>query len=148
MPEEAIRVLERMDKAKPMLLVVGRGHGFSDVLKDYSVGLAGRLGYEIVSVNAKYIPKDFLPLVTQYREKLREDFTAKAEEAAEDFRARCEAVGIPFRHTVRFGEGTEVIKELHREFKQLEYVVTDPDESVEYPAGVTPAIPVFSLATS
>ena len=145
MPEEAIRVMERAEKEPTMILVIGRGHTFSPALKDYAVGLAGRLNYEIVAVNAKYIPQDFLPLVSQYREKLRQDFASLAEDAAASFAAQCEDADISFRHLIRFGDGTDVMRELHREFKRLEYVVTEPDESVEHPAGATPAIPVFAL---
>jgi nucleotide-binding universal stress UspA family protein len=148
MPEEAIRVMERMEKAPSMILVLGRGHSFSAELKDYAVGLAKRLGYEIVSVNTKYIPNDFLPLVSSYRDRLRQDFSSMAGEAGDEFRRQCEREGVPFRHMVKFGDGASVIKELHREFKNLEYVVTEPDESAERAPGVMPAIPVFSLAVS
>ena len=148
MPEEAIRVMEQAEKAPSMILVLGRGHSFSKELKDYAVGLAGRLGYEIVAVNAKYIPNDFLPLVSNYRDRLRQDFSSLAGEAGDEFRRQCEVEGISFRHQVKFGDGTSVIKEMHREFKTLEYVVTEPDESVERAPGVMPAIPVFSLAVS
>lgn len=146
MPEEAIRVLERIEQEPPMLLVVGRGHTFSKDLKEYAIGLAGRLKYEIVAVNTKYIPNDFLPLVTPYRDKLREDFTVLASEAAGDFQTQCEDAGVVFHHITKFGEATDVIRELHREFKRMEYVLTEPDENVERAPGAAPAIPVFSLA--
>jgi hypothetical protein len=146
MPEEAVAVLADMKKEPSMILVLGRGYDFSESLKDYSIGLAKRLGYEILAVSTKYIPEDFLPLVSGYRETLRKDFTSKAKDAAEEFRKECEAASIPFFHSIEFDDSMKVVKKLHRIFKQLEYVVTEPDDEVEISAGVSRAIPVFSLA--
>ncbi len=143
-PEEAVRILDQ-HREPALLLVLGRGHGFSQMLKDYAVDLAGRLGYAIVAVNNKYIPQDFLPLVSQYRQKLREDFSRLANESAREFQRQCEEAGIRFRHLVKFGEATDVLRELHREFKTLDYVVSEPSEEVRSEPGASPAIPVFSL---
>lgn len=146
MPDEAIAVMSELKKKPSMILVLGRSYNFSESLKEYAIGLAKRLDYEILAVNTKYIPKDVLPLVTGYREKLREDFTARAEVAAEEFRKSCEANEIGFFHSVQFDESMKVVKKFHRAFKQLEYVVTEPDEEMETATGVSRAIPVFSLA--
>ena len=145
MPEEAVRILEEMDKQPSMILVLGRGHTFSKGLKDYAIGLAERLNYEILAVNTKFIPNDFLPLVSQFRDKLRDDFSALASEAAADFASQCEKAQVTFQHMVKFGDATQVIKELNREIKNLDYVVSEPDEDVECAPGVCPAIPVFCL---
>ena len=144
--EEAVQALERGQDEPSKILVVGRGHGFSPALVDYAVGLAGRLGYEIMAVSSRHIPNDFLSVVAPFRDKMRQDFTEKAEEAGLRFGARAEESGIKFSHVVKFGEGTEILKELHREFNKLEYVVTEPDEDASLPEGVAPAIPVFALA--
>ncbi len=146
MPEEARLVLERAEKEPSIILVLGRDHDFSKCLKDYAIGLAGRLRYEIVAVSTRYIPADPEPGITSYRDKLRQDFSELSEKAASPFREQCEEAGVSFRHLVKFGDATDIIRELHQEFKRLEYVVTEPDESVERADGVTPAIPVFSLA--
>jgi hypothetical protein len=146
MLEEAAAVLADIKKKPSMILVLGRGYNFSQELKDYSIGLAKRLGYDILAVNAKFIPEDFLPLVSGYREKLRTDFTSKAKESAEEFSKQCEEVGIPFVHSVEFEESMKVVKKFHQVFRQLEYVVTEPDSEVETSNGVSRAIPVFSLA--
>ncbi len=148
LPAEAVAALERPAQAPPMILVVGREDTFSHALREYSVGLADRLGYEIVALNTKHIPGESSPGATEYREHLRQDFTAKSLEAAEDFRSECEQAGICFRHEVKFGETSDIIRELHQDHPRLDYVLTEPDETVQRPAGVRPAIPVFALATN
>ena len=146
MPEEAVLALERGQDEASKILVVGRGHAFSQALVDYALGLAGRMGYEIVAVSSRHIPNDFLSVVAPFRDKLRQDFTEKAEEAGLRFGALAEEAGLRFSHVIKFGEGTEVLKDLHREFNKLEYVVTEPDEEASPPEGVAPAIPVFAMA--
>jgi len=148
LPAEAMAALERPAQAQPMILVVGREGDFSPALREYSIGLADRLGYEIVALNTKHIPGESSPGATQFREHLRQDFTAKSLQAAESFRSECELAGICFRHEVKFGDTTGVIRELHQEHPRLDYVLTEPDETVQRPAGVKPAIPVFALATN
>lgn len=148
LPEEATRTLQAAAAQPCRILVLGRNHTFSSQLKDYAVGLANRLGYEIVAVNCKYIPVDFSGAAAQFREKLREDFAELASASADDFQAQCEEAGVSFRHEIKFGDSTEVLKELHKDYCKLDYVVTEPDESIERAAGAVPAIPVFSLAIS
>ena len=145
MPEEAVKAMEAADAERSKILVLGLDGKFSKALCDYAVGLANRLGYEIVAVNAKYFPHDFLSSINPFREKLKADFEAKALEAAEKFKAIAESAGVSFRHLVKYGEGQDVIKELYSEMQKLEYVLTEPD-SDSVADGVAPAIPVFSLA--
>ncbi len=148
LPEAALKVFEREAAEKPKIIVLGKDYTFSPALKDYAVGLASRLGYEIVAVSAKHFPSDFLSAGTPFREKLREDFSTKAKKAAAEFESQAKAAGVGFQHLIKYGEGMAVIKELQREFKKLEYVLTEPDETASCADGVTPAIPVFSLALS
>ena len=143
--EEAVKTIEAADAERSKILVLGLDGKFSNALCDYAVGLANRLGYEIVAVNAKHFPHDFLSSINPFREKLKADFEAKALEAAEKFEAIADGAGVAFRHLVKYGEGQDVIKELYNELQKLEYVLTEPDtETVA--EGATPAIPVFSLA--
>ncbi|MBW2090812.1 MAG: hypothetical protein JRI34_01645 [Deltaproteobacteria bacterium] len=147
-PEQAISTLKREAQEPSKILVVGRGYTFSRELKDYAIGLANRLGYEIVAVNSRDTSIDSLPFHAPFRDRLRQDFITRAKEAAAEFEAQAKAAGIGFTHVIKFGEGVDIIRELHREFKKLEYVVTEPDEEATNPDGVAPAIPVFSLSTN
>ena len=148
LPEEATKTLEAAAQEPCRILVLGRNHTFSSELKDYAVGLANRLGYEIVAVNCKYIPIDFSGAAAQFREKLREDFSELSAASAEDFKKQCDDAGVSFRHEIKFGDSSEVLRELHNCYCKLDYVVTEPDDGIERAAGAAPAIPVFSLAMS
>lgn len=144
--DHALQVVEQQVEERQKIVVLGRGHAFSTVLMDYAVGLADRMSYEIVAVSAKHIPEDFLSMITSFRDKVRDDFSALAEAAGREFESRARSKNVPFRHVIKFGEGTDVIRALHREFRKLDYVLTEPDENVVSPDGAAPAIPVFSLA--
>jgi hypothetical protein len=144
--EEAVQTVEAVDSEQAKILVLGLDGRFSQALCDYAVGLANRLGYEIVAVNAKYFPHDFLSSINPFREKLKADFEAKALEAAEKFESIASSANVPFRHVIKYGEGQDVIKELYNELKKLEYVLTEPDSETGAGEGASPAIPVFSLA--
>jgi hypothetical protein len=148
LPEEAVASLETAPQERPMILVMGRDHTFSRDLKDYALGLAGRMGYDILAVNTRHMPGRFSPEADQFREHLRQDFTKQSQAAARDFESECQAAGICFQYEVKFGESNAVMRELHKLNPGLEYVLTEPDESVERPVGVKPAIPVFSLVAT
>jgi hypothetical protein len=146
LPEEAVKTIEAVETEQAKILVLGLDGRFSQALCDYAVGLAGRLGYEIVAVNAKHFPSEFLASINPFREKLKADFEAKAIEAAEKFETVASTAGVPFRHVIKYGEGQDVIKELYSELKKLEYVLTEPDSETQGAEGASPVIPVFSLA--
>jgi hypothetical protein len=148
LPVEAVASLEPTPQEKPMILVMGRDHTFSRDLKDYALGLAGRLGYDILAVNTRHIPGRFSPEADQFREHLRQDFSRQSEQAARDFEAECQAAGICFKYDIKFGESSRVMRDLHREHPGLEYVLTEPDDTIERPVGVKPAIPVFSMVAT
>ncbi|MFP4477443.1 MAG: hypothetical protein ACLFOY_17905 [Desulfatibacillaceae bacterium] len=137
--EDAIRTMEA-PKPKSAIVVLGQAHNFSPQLREYAIGLARRLDYDILAVNARHIHLDIASLA----ERAKQDFTERCAQSAALFQSEAMQAGVGFTHTVQFGEGTDVIKELHKELSNLEYVVCEPDECKE--GEPEPAIPVFSLA--
>ena len=96
MSRESMEVLTREAEENPKIIVLGRGAAFSQALMDYAVALAKRLSYEIVAVSARSIPSDYIPLVGQIKDKIRQDFTAQAKEAALTFERQSQAAGVPW----------------------------------------------------
>ncbi len=131
---------ELAEKAK--VLVVGHEDTFSEPVIQYTIGLAERMGYEIVALNVSSVRTESSTLVP-YCDMVCEKFRAKSEENVAGFRRACEEKQIAFSHVVKFGEVDQCIKETHEEKRRVEFVVTEP-ESCPDEGSVT--IPVFCMA--
>ncbi len=139
--EYARELLRRNDSERKKILVVGGEEGFSDKLVHYAVGMAERMGYEIVALNV--IPAGNR-LFSMLNEKVREELRARTAEEAEAFKKRAEERNILFSHNVKFGDFDKSIKEAHREFKRISFVLTEPEHVTEK-SPAKAGIPVFCL---
>ena len=133
---------EKNEKAK--VLVVGNEERFSRRVLDYTVGLAERMGYEIIALNVSPFAEQSSKLLGSYSEKLQEQFRAKCEEWATTLRRTCEEKDIPLTHLVKFGDVDHCIKEVHEEMRRVEFVITEPESCSE---DGKVAIPVFCVAS-
>lgn len=127
---------------KEKVLVVGHEDTFSEPVMQYAVGLAERMGHEIIALNVSPVRTESSSL-EPYCDMVCEKFRARSEESAVRFRRACKEKGIPFSHMIKFGEVDQCIKEIHEESLRVEFVVTEP-ESCPDEGSVT--IPVFCMA--
>ncbi|MBU2490652.1 MAG: hypothetical protein KKA60_14790 [Proteobacteria bacterium] len=142
--EDALQELSAPPPENPQIIVLGKGDSFSPALRDYAIGLARRLGFDIIAVNSRYIPQEAGGGESPFIENLKAEFSEKAGAAAARFEEEAREAEVEFLHEVRFGEGTRVIRDLHKEFKKMQYFVAEPEE--EGDGLEEPVIPVFSLA--
>jgi hypothetical protein len=124
------------------VLVVGNEDTFSEPVMQYAVGLAERMGYEIIALNVSPVRTESSSL-EPYCDMVCEKFRARCEESVARFRRACKEKGIPCSHMIKFGEVDQCIKEVHEESLRVEFVVTEP-ESCPDEGSVT--IPVFCMA--
>ncbi|MEC4684212.1 MAG: universal stress protein [Nitrospirota bacterium] len=139
--EYAREILKRDDNEKKKILVVGAEEGFSEKLVHYALGMAERMDYEIVALNV--IPAGNR-LFSLLNEKVREELRERTVREADTFRKKAEDKDILFSHNVRFGDFDKSIKDAHKDFKRISFVLTEP----EHVADRSPAkagIPVFCL---
>jgi len=139
--EYARDLLKRDDNEKKKILVVGGEEGFSKKLIHYAVGMAERMDYEIVALNV--IPAGNR-LFSLLNEKVRKELGERTEKEAEPFRKKAEEKNILFSHNVKFGDFDRSIKEVHREFKRISFVLTEPEHVTER-SPAKAGIPVFCL---
>lgn len=141
--EYARELMTQDAKEKKKLLVVGGEDGFSEILVKYALGMAERMDHEIVALNV--VPVG-MSLFSFLNEKVRAELQQKAEERAEIFREQALGKDISFSHIVKFGDVDRSIKEVHREFKKVSFILTEPDHVTE--TSDRTCIPVFCLADS
>jgi len=139
--DEAMEVLSA-PRPKASIVVLGKGWDFSPALREYAIGLAQRLDYNILAVSSRHVAMD----IGRFADQVKKEFSEKAAVSADSFQSEAQKAGISFSHQVKFGEGTDVLRALQKEVVHLEYVVCEPDECEN--KNEKPAIPVFSLAYS
>jgi hypothetical protein len=147
LPETARELIGAQEVEKAKVLVVGNGDTFGKPVIDYTVGLAERMGFQIVALNVNPPPAHFSKVLGSHGDRLLyEAFKSKCEQAIAGFRAACEEKGIPLTHLVRLGDVDECVKEVHQEVRRVEFVITEP-ESYPEPEHGRVAIPVFCMAS-
>ncbi|UCG78263.1 MAG: hypothetical protein JSV21_00025 [Nitrospirota bacterium] len=124
------------------LLVVGGADGFSEILIDYSIGMAERMDYDIIGINILPIGNR---LFTSLNEKVRDELRKEAAKGAELYIQKTKEKDISFSYDVRFGDVDKAIKEVHKEIKRISFILTEPELSPDDSSSRT-CIPVFCLA--
>jgi len=136
---------EEVEKAK--VLVVGNGDSFGNPVVDYTVGLAERMGYEIIALNVNPPPAHFSKVLGSHGDRLLyEAFKSKCEQGVAAFRAASQDKGIALTHLVKLGDVDECVKEVHQQVRRVEFVITEP-ESYPEPEHGRVAIPVFCMTS-
>jgi len=110
------------------LLVVGRESTFSKEVIDYALEMAQRLSYEIVALNTAPLTCETFKLFSSSQKKLCQDFQALSEQNVQPFKKAAEKLGLPFTHVVRFNEKDAALQEICKEFKDIEFVISDSEE--------------------
>lgn len=139
--EYARELLRREDEERRKILVVGGEEGFSDKLVHYALGMAERMNYEIVAINVVPMGNRLFSMLT---EKVRAELRERTEQGAEAFRRKAEEKKIPFSHLVKFGDFEKSIKETHKEYKRISFVLSEPEHITDRSSAKS-GIPVFCL---
>lgn len=136
---------EEVEKAK--VLVVGNGDSFGNPVVDYTVGLAERMGYDIIALNVNPPPAHFSKVLGSHGDRLLyEAFKSKCEQGVVAFRAACQDKGVALTHLVKLGDVDACVKQVHEEVRRVEFVITEPESYPEAEHGRV-AIPVFCMAS-
>lgn len=124
------------------ILVIGREDRFSELLAEYSLDMAQRLGFEILAVNTSDAP---LALAAAKREEATAIFRDNCKANVAALREKAVEKGIQFGHLVEIGGQDAVVEKLHAEYPGMRYVLTEPDPEVAQIMNGRVAIPVFNL---
>lgn len=135
----------RSSQVKRKILVVGKGYTFTPAVMDYALGLAQRLGYDLVGLNLnpelELTARGFSP----YNQRQRVKFTQQAKATWDLIRPGLLEHGINSEHLVKFTEVANAVKNLNHEVKRIDFVITDVGIASEEITGEIP-LPVFSIS--
>lgn len=126
------------------ILVIAKGDKFSEMLSDYSLDMAQRLGFEILALNITTAP---LALTAAKREEATELFHSNSNKNVAALRDKAAEKGISFGHIIEIGDQDTVVEKLHVEYPGMRYVLTEPDPEVSQSVNGRVAIPVFDLSS-
>ncbi len=98
---------------------------FSRALVDQALGVAGRLGTEVVGLS---VCRAGAEGQGEHAAKARDLFVLRAQESAAGFAARAAAEGIPFRHVLRFGKPADLVEQECANLKRVEFVLADKEQ--------------------
>ena len=116
------------EKIGAKLLVVGRESTFSREIIDYALEMAQRMSYEILALNSVPLSCETFTLFSSPRNKLCQEFQEISEDNVRVFREKAEKIGIPFSHVVKFIEPEKALEEMKREFRDIEFVISEAEE--------------------
>ncbi len=122
-----IDVSPRMEEENGILLVMSQQPYFKQEMIDYAIDMARRMDYEIIALNTAPIPEETRELIEPSSSKLQE-FEKNARQNAESFRKAAEKENIAFEHIVRFGEPDDIVQQLCRSRKNIEFIVSEPEK--------------------
>ncbi|MEJ2284281.1 MAG: hypothetical protein P8X85_11880 [Desulfobacterales bacterium] len=126
--QEMLTADEGEEKTAAKLLVVGRESTFSREIIDYALEMAQRMSYEILALNSVALSCETFNLFSLSSNKLCQEFREISEENVRVFQQEAEKKGIHFSHVVKFVEPDEALAEIKREYKDIEFVISEAEE--------------------
>jgi hypothetical protein len=133
-----------MDKTKGnrKILVVASGERFSNILINYSLDMAKRLDFELLTLNVTDAP---LSLPEAKREEAITLFQNESKQNFEMLKEKAEQAGVSVNHVVEIGELDDVVHKLQTQFPGMRYVLTEPDSEMVQKSTGSVTVPVFDL---
>lgn len=111
-------------KENKKIVAVSTESEFPPALIRHALGVAGRLGTEVVALSVSRPEPDSAPTASQtHAQKARELFEQRAEKSAEQFSREAQEAGVTFRHLMRFGRVAEVVEQECARLRRVEFVL-------------------------
>lgn len=136
----AREIIRREIREHPKILVVAEGSTFPIRLVEFAVGLAKRMGYEIVALNCAGFSQE---RSGAHMKALFQQFKERAVQGGELLASRAAEEGVPFSQIVRPDSVAQCVRDLEREMSRLQIVLTEPEATREL--GAATSIPVFGV---
>jgi hypothetical protein len=115
----AADIIRHSGTGRRRILVIGHGCAFSARLGEYALGVAERMGSDLLLLSIGQPRKD---------NGWRESFAQLAENAAAPWREAASRQGLNVTHEVRFGNVDETVNELVRSCGRIEFILSEPEE--------------------
>lgn len=140
----AQEIIRQEVRERRRIVVVGLENNFSRPLVDYAVGLAKRLGYEIVALNCVPVGHTAPKIPSPHPEELCNESECSATEGVRLLMCHAVEEGVPFQHVVAYGPPDRCIRDFQKKVRRIEFVLTEPETSFEEHMEQT--VPVFCIA--
>jgi hypothetical protein len=141
-PEQAREVMRQRGNRK--ILVVTREDAFTEPVMEYATSLAERMGYELIALNVGGSASD--KAASEYQQHMQEEFERRAAAAFAVLKHKAAARNISVTHVVKFGDVSNAVADINREYRRVELMITD-SRSREEEVAAKVNLPVFSLKT-
>lgn len=106
------------------IVAVSTESEFPAALIRHALGVAGRLGTEVVALSVGRSEADASPAAAgAHAQKARELFGQRAEKSAEQFSREAREAGVTFRHLMRFGRVADVVEQECARLRRVEFVL-------------------------
>lgn len=102
------------------IVAVSTESEFPPALIRHALGVAGRLGTEVVALS---VSKPEADASQAHAQKARELFEQRAEKSAEQFSREAREAGVTFRHLMRFGRVADVVEQECARLRRVEFVL-------------------------
>ncbi len=138
--EQARSIMARETVPQKIMMLSAEDH-FSNMLINYVLDMAKRMGCEVVAVNVMGVPRS-LPL--KERKRAMKVFEETTRKNIENLTRMADSEGVKVTHMIEFGDPEKVADKLHASDPGIRCVVTEPEESnSEYNEEL---IPVYCFA--
>jgi hypothetical protein len=126
----ALRLKEKyqQEDRRGKLLVIGNESQFSDGVIDYSLDMASRMSFEIIALNTAPLSCKTFSLFSPSLSSACKEFKEVSEQNISSFQQQALQSQIPFTHVVKFNEVEHATEDIQKEFGNIDFVVTEPEE--------------------
>jgi len=132
-------------KERRKILVVGEEGFFPESVMDYAILVAGRLDYDILTLNA--VSEEKLRSISSDNTGPDRTFDISEIHSCAVFKAKAASGGVNCECIVRAGDPGETAEKIIHEIKRIEFLITGSDETKEKIAEKV-TIPVFSVLSN
>lgn len=115
----AAEIVRHSGTGRRRILVIGHGCSFSSRLGEYALGVAERMGSDLLLLSVGQARKNH---------DWRDSFVQLAESAAAPWREAASRLNLNVVHEVRFGTVDEAVSELVRSCGRIEFILSEPEE--------------------
>jgi len=106
--------------ANKKIVVVSTEPEFAPALVSQALGVAGRLGTEVVALS---VGRPEAESESAHQVKSRELFETRAQQSAENFAHLAREAGVGFRHVIRFGRPADIVGSECARLRRVEFVL-------------------------
>ena len=110
------------------LVVASHNSSFSESAIEYSLDMAKRMDYRLIALNAIQLKNPVIDSLSSSTEQICRDFESEALKNVEIFRTMAVEKGLEFTHVVNFKGIDQAIRELSKEYGEIEFVVSENQE--------------------